>query len=164
MPHRPAISARLVAWCLVSMPNPCRSSQAVGVNGSTEVGDVSRITPTGDAFTCCMPIVSPGHSWQIVAASASPVGIHGMDFAARTIALTGLELMTGPEALQAAREEFERATAGAFLPRRHREPRHPREHRSIVTHQIEAVAEGDRCDRQVVGDDRRAVRRTQARP
>jgi hypothetical protein len=43
-------------------------------------------------------------------------------------------------------------------PRRHREPRHPRERRTIVAHQIEAVGEGDRRDRQVVGADRRAVR------
>jgi len=80
--------------------------------GSTEVGDVSQITPTGNALACTMPIGSPGHSWQIVAASGSPVGFRGMDFAARTMALTGLELMTKPEALQAAREAFERATGG----------------------------------------------------
>lgn len=80
--------------------------------GSTEVGDVSQITPTGNALACTMPIGSPGHSWQIVAASGSPVGFRGMDFAARTMALAGLELMTKPEALQAAREAFERATGG----------------------------------------------------
>ena len=80
--------------------------------GSTEVGDVSQITPTGNALACTMPIGSPGHSWQIVAASGSPVGFRGMDFAARTMALTGLEFMTKPEALQAARDAFERATGG----------------------------------------------------
>ena len=80
--------------------------------GSTEVGDVSQITPTGNVLTCCMPIGAPGHSWQIVAASGSPVGFRGMDFAGRTMALTGLELMTNPEALRAAREEFARSTAG----------------------------------------------------
>ena len=89
---------------------PCETFRTM--YGSTEVGDVSLITPTGNALTCTMPIGSPGHSWQIVAASGSPVGFRGMDFAARTMALTGLELMTDPEALRTAREEFERATGG----------------------------------------------------
>jgi len=35
-----------------------------------------------------------------------------MGFAAGTMALSGLEPMTKPEALQAAREAFERATGG----------------------------------------------------
>ena len=80
--------------------------------GSTEVGDVSQITPTGNALACTMPIGLPGHSWQVVAASGSSVGFRGMDFAARTMALTGLELITNPDALRAARDEFVRCTAG----------------------------------------------------
>jgi len=88
------------------------SEQFRTMYGSTEVGDVSQIAPTANALACCMPIGAPAHSWQVVAASGSPVGFRGMDFAARTMALTGLELMTNPEALHAAREEFERATGG----------------------------------------------------
>ena len=33
------------------------------IGGSTEVGDVSWITPTGQITTCCWPLGTPGHSW-----------------------------------------------------------------------------------------------------
>jgi aminobenzoyl-glutamate utilization protein B len=80
--------------------------------GSTEVGDVSQITPTGNLTTCCEPLGTPPHSWQEVAASGSPVGLRGMMFAAKALALTALDLMTKPELLKTAREEFEKATEG----------------------------------------------------
>jgi aminobenzoyl-glutamate utilization protein B len=82
------------------------------MHGSTEVGDVSQIAPTGNLLTCCHPLGSPGHSWQITAASGSGVGLRGMDYAAKAMALTGFELMTNPAALRAARAEFLAATGG----------------------------------------------------
>lgn len=82
------------------------------MHGSTEVGDVSQITPTANLLTCCHPLGTPPHSWQTVAASGSSVGFKGMDFAARTMALTGMELLTNPELLAEARKEFEEKTGG----------------------------------------------------
>jgi len=82
------------------------------MHGSTEVGDVSQITPTGNLLTCCHPLGSPGHSWQITASSGANIGFRGMDFAAKAMALTGFELMTNPEALKAAKREFQEATGG----------------------------------------------------
>ena len=81
-------------------------------HGSTEVGDVSKIAPTGNLLTCCHPLGAPGHSWQITASSGAGIGLRGMDFAAKAMALTGLELLTNSEALAAAREEFRSATDG----------------------------------------------------
>jgi aminobenzoyl-glutamate utilization protein B len=90
-----------------------RPSEAFRImHGSTEVGDVSQIAPTGNLLTCCHPLGSPGHSWQITAASGSGVGLRGMDYAAKAMALTGFELMTNPTALAAARAEFAAATGG----------------------------------------------------
>jgi aminobenzoyl-glutamate utilization protein B len=82
------------------------------MHGSTEVGDVSQITPTGNLLTCCHPLGSPGHSWQITASSGAGIGFKGMDYAAKAMALTGLELMTNKEALSAAQGEFKQATGG----------------------------------------------------
>ncbi len=82
------------------------------MHGSTEVGDVSQITPTGNLLTCCHPLGSPGHSWQITAASGADIGFRGMDFAAKAMALTGFELLTNPDALKAARGEFNETTGG----------------------------------------------------
>jgi aminobenzoyl-glutamate utilization protein B len=80
--------------------------------GSTEVGDVSQITPTVQLTTTCWPLGTPGHSWQITASSGSSIGARGMMQAARVMALTGLELLTRPDVLAAARAEFERRTGG----------------------------------------------------
>jgi aminobenzoyl-glutamate utilization protein B len=90
-----------------------RPSEAFRImHGSTEVGDVSQIAPTANLLTCCHPLGTPGHSWQVTAASGSSVGIRGMAYAAKAMALTGFELMTNPAALAAARAEFQAATGG----------------------------------------------------
>lgn len=80
--------------------------------GSTEVGDVSQITPTGQMTTCCWPFGTPPHSWQITASSGSQIGFKGMLYAAKTLALTALDLLTKPTLLQAAQAEFATSTAG----------------------------------------------------
>jgi aminobenzoyl-glutamate utilization protein B len=78
--------------------------------GSTEVGDVSQITPTGQLTTCCWPLGTPGHSWQIVASSGSSIGFKGMLLAAKALALSGLDLLTRPDLLAEAQAEFKRKT------------------------------------------------------
>jgi len=82
------------------------------LGGSTEVADVSWITPTGQITTTCWPLGTPGHSWQTVASSGSSIGAKGMIFAAKTMALAGLDLLIKPDLLKAAKEDFERARAG----------------------------------------------------
>jgi aminobenzoyl-glutamate utilization protein B len=80
--------------------------------GSTEVADVSQITPTGQLTTCCWPLGTPGHSWQIVASSGSSIGFKGMLLAAKALALTGLDLLTRPDLLAEAQAEFKRKKNG----------------------------------------------------
>jgi len=80
--------------------------------GSTEVGDVSQITPTAQLTTCCWPLGTPGHSWQIVASSGSSIGFKGMLLAAKALALSGLDLLTRPDLLAAAQAEFKRKKNG----------------------------------------------------
>jgi len=90
---------------------PHSESQPAG-SGSTEVGDVSYITPTAQLTTCCWPLGTPGHSWQIVASSGSSIGFKGMQLAAKAMALAGIDLLTKPELLAEARAEFQRARGG----------------------------------------------------
>ncbi|HRW08668.1 MAG TPA: M20 family metallopeptidase [Caldilineaceae bacterium] len=80
--------------------------------GSTEVGDVSYITPTGQLTTTCWPFGTPPHSWQIVASSGSSIGAKGMLHAAKAMALTAYDLMIKPDLLAAAQKEFQAATEG----------------------------------------------------
>jgi aminobenzoyl-glutamate utilization protein B len=82
------------------------------MGGSTEVGDVSWITPTGQITTCCWPLGTPGHSWQTVASSGSSIGAKGMLFAAKVMALAGLDLLTKPDLLGQSQAEFTAAKKG----------------------------------------------------
>ncbi len=82
------------------------------MGGSTEVGDVSWITPTGQLTTCCWPLGTPGHSWQIVASSGSSIGAKGMLLASKGMALAGLDLFTNPDLLAEAKAEFDKARKG----------------------------------------------------
>ena len=89
-------------------PNPTKAT----MHGSTEVGDVSYITPTGNLTTACHPIGTPAHSWQTTAASGHAIGHKGMHTAAKALALTAVDLLTKPELLQQAKQEFLDATQG----------------------------------------------------
>jgi aminobenzoyl-glutamate utilization protein B len=80
--------------------------------GSTDVGDVSYITPTAQINTVCQAFGTPGHSWQNTVTSGMSIGHKGMMLAAKALALATLDLQTQPELLQAARQEFETATGG----------------------------------------------------
>ena len=82
------------------------------VEGSTDVGDVSWITPTGQITSCCWPLGTPAHSWQMVASSGSSIGSKGMLFAAKAMALTGLDLLRNPDLLARAGEEFDEVRDG----------------------------------------------------
>jgi aminobenzoyl-glutamate utilization protein B len=82
------------------------------MGGSTDVGDVSYITPTAEITTCCEALGTPGHSWQNVVTSGSSIGLKGMMVAAKAMALAVAELETNPDLLRAARHEFEEKTGG----------------------------------------------------
>ena len=79
---------------------------------STDVGDVSYVTPTGQFATCCVPLGVALHSWQSTASVGSTIGFKGMMLAAKTLALTGLDLVTRPDVLRAAHNEFKKTTRG----------------------------------------------------
>jgi len=79
---------------------------------STDVSDVSYITPTAQVTTCCQALGTPVHSWQNVAFAGSSIGFKGMMLAAKAMALAALDLETKPDILKAARDEFEKKTEG----------------------------------------------------
>ena len=78
----------------------------VALPGSTDVGDVSWVTPTGQIMTTCYAFGTPGHSWQLVAQSGMSIGHKGMLYAGKVIATTALEFMKSPSLLQKAQDEF----------------------------------------------------------
>jgi len=82
--------------------------------GSTDVGDISWTVPTvGMAAATWVPGTG-AHSWQAVAAGGTTIGEKGMIVAAKTIALTAIELFNSPKALTAAKIEFESKRGADF--------------------------------------------------
>jgi len=81
--------------------------------GSTDVGDVSWVVPTGQIFTACWALGSPGHSWQIVAQGKTGIGQRGMLYAGKVMAQSALEFMKNKKIREQAKEEFKQKRAAA---------------------------------------------------
>ena len=75
---------------------------STGSDGSTDVGDVSWVTPTVQAQL--LPALNPFHTWQTVAQGKAPAAHKGMIHAAKVMAATATHLINSPETLQAARD------------------------------------------------------------
>jgi len=74
--------------------------------GSTDVGDVSWVTPTAQVVIACEPQGTVPHSWQWVANGKSDVAHKGLLSAGKVIAATAYDFLTNPELLMEARAEF----------------------------------------------------------
>ena len=73
--------------------------------GSTDVGDVSWIVPTGQAITTTCAFGTPVHSWQMVSQGKSGIAHKGMILAAKALAGAAIDMIENPEKIQAAKEE-----------------------------------------------------------
>lgn len=76
--------------------------------GSTDVGDVSWVVPTGQFTTTCYALGVPGHNWAATACSGAPIGHKGMLYAAKVLAVAGLRFATDPALREAAWAELRR--------------------------------------------------------
>lgn len=74
--------------------------------GSTDVGDVSFAVPTAGMSSATWVPGTPAHSWQAVAAGGTDIGNKGMMVAAKTIALTAIDLFLDNSLIEKAKEEF----------------------------------------------------------
>jgi aminobenzoyl-glutamate utilization protein B len=81
---------------------------------STDVGDVSWVTPTAQCLTACYAWGTGFHSWQMVAQGKLSLAHKGMLLAAKILAATAVDLYGKPEVLKAARSELDE--------RRHHKP------------------------------------------
>ncbi len=73
---------------------------------STDQGDLSWHVPTGSLVVASYAFGAPGHSWQVAASTGMSIGEKAMTVAAKTLAATGLDLLTQPAHLTQARESF----------------------------------------------------------
>lgn len=91
---------------LVSSINNLQDPEKEPEGGSTDVSEVSWITPTLHISTTCAPFGIPWHSWAVVAASKHSVGYKGMFLAAKVLATTAVDLFKDPEILNKMKKEF----------------------------------------------------------
>ena len=82
--------------------------------GSTDVGDVSWLTPTAQFTASTWPSGSPGHSWQNVSCGKTSISHKALLYAAKVLAGAAADLMENAYILKEAREEFEIATADGY--------------------------------------------------
>jgi aminobenzoyl-glutamate utilization protein B len=81
---------------------------------STDLGDVSWVVPTTEVTTATWVPGTAAHSWQAVACSGMSIGLKGMTVAAKTMALTGVDLFSSPEHIAKARAEFDQQRGPGF--------------------------------------------------
>ena len=83
--------------------------------GSTDVGDVSWLTPAVQLHTVTYAAGSPGHSWHNVSCGKTSIGHKGLLFAGQVIAAAAVRLYEDPALLSAIREEFAEASKGGYV-------------------------------------------------
>ncbi len=80
--------------------------------GSTDVCEVSYIVPEIGFRVTTAAADIPWHSWAATACHGTTAGLKGAIVASKVIALTGVDLMTDPELLAAAKADFLERSGG----------------------------------------------------
>lgn len=106
------VAAVIEGEVLYGSPVPATDEGEVS-GGSTDVGDVSWIVPTGQFRMATWPVGTPAHSWQAVAANGHS-GPTGAVVAAKVLAGTTVDLLADEETLERAREEFAAAVGDGY--------------------------------------------------
>lgn len=88
----------------------------IGGGGSTDVGDVSWVVPTGQVNVNCYAAGTALHSWQAVAQGKATIAHKGMVAAAKVMACTGAELLMKPELVEHAKKDWEAELDGEVYP------------------------------------------------
>lgn len=83
-------------------------------SASTDVGDVSWTVPTVGLITATWVPGTPAHSWQAVAAGGTSIGSKGMMVAAKSMALSAIDLFSNQLLIDEAWKEFRLRTGGDF--------------------------------------------------
>ncbi len=85
-----------------------------GGGGSTDVADVSWVTPTVGMRSAVWVPGTPAHSWQAVAAGGTTMATKGGVVAAKSLALTGAALFREPALIEKAKAELDQKRGPGF--------------------------------------------------
>jgi aminobenzoyl-glutamate utilization protein B len=100
--------------------HPLKETKENPDGGSTDVGDISWIVPEITALITTAPANAPWHSWAVVACGGMSIGHKGMLFAAKSLAMTMVDLFENETLRKDMRTEFETRRNGhiykAYIP------------------------------------------------
>ncbi|MGE7369506.1 M20 family metallopeptidase [Neorhizobium sp. NPDC001467] len=82
------------------------------MGGSTDVGDVSWVVPTVQAYGPTLAIGTQLHTWQVVSQGKSPLAHKGMVTTAKVMAATGLAAIQSEQLREAAWADLKRRQKG----------------------------------------------------
>jgi aminobenzoyl-glutamate utilization protein B len=80
--------------------------------GSTDVGDVSWLVPTLHLSVTTAPENAPWHAWPVVACGGMSIGHKGLEYAAKALAATAVDLFEDAKTREAVQAEFREKTKG----------------------------------------------------
>ncbi|GAB1531768.1 MULTISPECIES: M20 family metallopeptidase [Brevibacillus] len=104
-------SSDMPAPDMVTWLNPYDGAK-IPLNGSTDVGDVSWITPTAQCTTACYVNGSTLHSWQWVSLGATSIAHKGMLHAGKVMASTAIDMLKNPKLIEQAKAELKQRLGG----------------------------------------------------
>ena len=81
---------------------------------STDVGDITWVVPTAGLGVATWVPGVPAHSWQAVSTGANGIGLKAMINAAKTIAMTGIDIFKNPSIVEKAKKELEERVGQGF--------------------------------------------------
>ena len=91
-------------------------NSSYGGGGSTDVGDVSWVVPTGQVYTNCYAAGTALHSWQAVAQGKASAAHKGMLAAAKIMACVGVQLLEDPSLVEKAKADWKEELDGEEYP------------------------------------------------
>ena len=86
--------------------NPMKETAEHPMGGSTDVGDVSFITPTIRLRATTAPAGTPWHSWAVVATGGMSIGHKGLTYASKALSMTMIDLFKNPDLINDVKAEF----------------------------------------------------------
>jgi aminobenzoyl-glutamate utilization protein B len=84
------------------------------VSSSSDVADVSWVVPYAEFYAATWVPGTPSHSWQAVASGGTSIGLKGMAVAAKTLAMTAVDIFEDPSIVEKAKQELQKAQGPDF--------------------------------------------------
>ena len=82
---------------------------------SADTGDITWLVPSANLRTATWVPGTAAHTWQAIAAGGTSIGSKGMMVAAKTLALTAVDLFQQGDVVRAARAEFDERRGPDFV-------------------------------------------------